>query len=207
MLVVWHFPANERFMLPVFPLALAGLLVELKHFGGMLRPGLRHPDRSQRVAAAGLAGVAGLLGLGVVAFQAYMGIVFLPEDARQHRTRAASREPAWAWIRANVPADAAMLSLDDVLLYLHTGRKAMTRPMPPFLWYREDSAGMIAWNSDNGAYAGAHGLTSFEFAGAQTAMGLDDEDRAAVAEKISKNEHWSLAYQTGPVKVYRAAGE
>ena len=53
-LVVWHFPPNERFVLPLLPLALAGLLTEMEHLSAMLRNGLRHRDAGQRVVAAGM---------------------------------------------------------------------------------------------------------------------------------------------------------
>ncbi len=59
-LVVWHFPPNERFVLPLFPLLLAGLVAELEHIWQMLRAGFRHKDFSQR-AAAGLMAAAALL--------------------------------------------------------------------------------------------------------------------------------------------------
>ena len=51
MLVIWHFPPNERFVLPLVPLAFAGLLTEMEHFVGMARAGLKHREASQRVAA------------------------------------------------------------------------------------------------------------------------------------------------------------
>ena len=205
LLLVWHFPANERFMLPVFPLALAGLLVEAEHFVNMLRAGLRHADRSQRVVAGGLMAFAGLLAAGVLGLQLYMGAAFLPDDARQHRARKIDRLKGYGWIRANLPADSAMLALDDVVLYLYTGRRAMTRPMPPFLWYREDSEGMVEWLSDNGSFARDRGLTAMEFAGAGVSLGLEDEDRASVAKKLSQNPDWALEFESGPVRIFRLA--
>jgi hypothetical protein len=205
LLLVWHFPANERFMLPVFPLALAGLVVEVEHFSGLLRAGLRHPDRSQRVVAGGLMAAAGLIAAGVLGLQLYMGAAFLPEDARQHRARKIDRLKGYGWINASLPADTALLALDDVVLYLYTGRKAMTRPMPPFLWYRQDSAGMIEWISDNAAFARRHGLTAMEFAGAGISLGLEDKDRAEAEKRLSGNPDWVLAFQSGPVRIFRAA--
>ena len=55
MLVVWHFPPTERFVLPIFPLLAAGLVVELEHLTQMLRTAFRHKDVSQRVVAGGFA--------------------------------------------------------------------------------------------------------------------------------------------------------
>ena len=50
-LAVWHYPPNERFVLPLFPLLIAGLATELEHFWNMLRKALHHKDVSQRVMA------------------------------------------------------------------------------------------------------------------------------------------------------------
>lgn len=205
LLLVWHFPANERFMLPVLPLALAGLLVEAEHFTGLLRAGLRHPDRGQRVVAGGLMAAAGLIVAAVLGLQLYMATAFLPEDARYHRARKIDRLKGYGWIKANLAANAALLSLEDPLLYLYTGRKAMTRPMPPFLWYRQDSAGMIAWIADNAGYARQHGLTALEFAGAAVSLGLDDQQKAEAEKRLSENPDWVVAFQSGPVRIYRLA--
>ena len=50
-LIIWHFPPNERLVLPLFPLALAGLIVELEHFFRLMGKGLKHAEMSQRVVA------------------------------------------------------------------------------------------------------------------------------------------------------------
>ncbi len=205
MLVVWHFPPNERFMLPVFPLALGGLLVEAEHVAAMLRSGLRHPDRSQRVVAGAMVGLTMLVVVGSLTLQAYVAAVFLPEDARDHRARRAARQPEYAWVRANLPMDEQVLSLDDVLLYLNTGRKAMRRPVPPFLWYREDHDGMVAWLSDVSGYAEAHHLDAFEFAGADATLGLEEEDREKVAKDVEGNPALTPLFAEGPVTIYQVA--
>src|SRR5579862_6593392 len=100
LLIVWHFPPNERFVLPLFPLALAGLLVEMEHFSGMLRVGMRHKDRSQRVVAAGLLTVVAGIFAGSLALQLYLDAALMPEDAHQHRVRNVERIAAYGWMRS-----------------------------------------------------------------------------------------------------------
>ena len=51
-LMLWHFPPNERFVLPLYPLLLAGLVTELAHLAKMLRAAFGHKDRGQRMVAA-----------------------------------------------------------------------------------------------------------------------------------------------------------
>ena len=61
MLIVWHFPPNERFVLPLCPLLLAGLLTEIEFIAKMLQSAFRHKDIGQRVVAAGMATVLGAI--------------------------------------------------------------------------------------------------------------------------------------------------
>jgi hypothetical protein len=202
LLLVWHFPPNERFVLPLFPLALAGLLLEGEHFAHLLRSGRQHRDRSQRVVAGGMTGFAALFAVALVALQAYVGAVYLPEDARNHRAEKAERAGAYQWLAANTPQDAAVLSADDGLLYLYTGRKAMRRPVPPFLWYREDHAGTVAWLGQPEQYARAHGLRYFDFAGIDVSLGVGDEDSAVITKKLSASEELESLHQRGKVTLY-----
>ena len=93
LLIIWHFPPNERFVYPMFPLALAGLWTELEHLTAMLRAGFQHQDRSQRVAAGFILTAVGLVFGACLVTQGYMDAVFMPEDARQYRAyRDAQRE-------------------------------------------------------------------------------------------------------------------
>lgn len=201
-LLVWHFPPNERFVLPLFPLALAGLLVEMEHFFGMLRAGLHHPERSQRVMAATLAAVAAGIVAGSLALEMYVAFAYLPEDAHNRRIINADRVAAYGWILGHVPREANILAGDDPVLFLYTGRHAISRPLPPMLWYREDRPRMVDWISNPGAFAHDHGLGYLEFAGVDARQGLSDDDREAVARAIPKNPDYAELYQGGPVTIY-----
>jgi hypothetical protein len=203
LLLVWHFPPNERFVLPLFPLALAGLWVEAEHFVGLLRVSLQHKDSGQRVVAAGMMGFAGLFAIAVLAVQAYVGGIYLPDDARHHRADKLERQAAYQWVVENTPASATVLSADDGMLYLHTGRHAMRRPVPPFLWYREDHAGTIAWLGEPAAYAREHRLDFFDFAGVDVSLGVGDDDSATIVKKIHTSTELQQVMQQGEVTLYR----
>ena len=58
-LLLWHGIPNQRLVLPLAPLLLAGFWTEAVHFGALVRTSLKHPDRSQRVVAYGFAGFLG----------------------------------------------------------------------------------------------------------------------------------------------------
>jgi hypothetical protein len=202
LLLVWHFPPNERFVLPLFPLALAGLLVEGEHFVSLLQSSRRHKDRSQRVVAVGMIGGAATFAAALLALQVYVGFVYLPADARSHRAEKLERERSYRWLAANTPQDAAVLSADDGLLYLYTGRKAMRRPVPPFLWYREDHAGTVAWLGEPEQFARAHGLAYFDFAGIDVSLGVGDEDSAAIMKKLTASRELEPLLRQGKITLY-----
>ena len=202
-LLVWHFPPNERFMLPLFPLALAGLMAEMDHLYGMLRAGLRQRDAGQRVVAAGmLLAAAGILA-GCVGLQIYVGQVLLPDQERAHRESNASRVAIYSWIRARLPQDALLLSGEDALVYLNTGRHAMRRTLPPPYWYREDHARIVDWMSNVGPFSSEHGLTYFAFSGVDFREGIGSDDREAIEKAIRTSPDLSPLYQTETAAVYR----
>ncbi|MCU1339371.1 MAG: hypothetical protein JWO19_4952 [Bryobacterales bacterium] len=203
LLVIWHFPPNERFVLPLLPLALAGLLTEADHLAGMLRTGLRHHDRGQRVVAAGFSAAVLAIAAGCLVLQLFMDASFLPADALQHRMRKIQNIAVYGWIRAKAPADASFLAADDAVLFLYTGHHAMSKPLPPALWYRQDRAGMIAWLTDLAPFARDRGLTLLHFAGVDARQGIADDDRDAIEKAIRSSPDLSLLYRTETAAVHR----
>jgi len=201
-LVVWHFPPNERFVLPLFPLALAGLLTEMEHFAAMLRAGLHHRDLSQRIAAGTLTTVVIAIFAASIALQIYVGAVYLPDDAHARRVALVDRVAGYGWIRGHVPREAKILAGDDPAVFLYTGRHATSRPLPPQLWYQEDHVRMIDWISNPGPFARAHGLTYFEFSGVDGRQGIEDEDKAVIERAIPLDPDYAELYKGGPVAIY-----
>jgi hypothetical protein len=202
-LVVWHFPPNERFVLPFLPLALAGLMTEMEHLGLMLRQGLQHRDAGQRVVAAGmLLAVASFL-VGAVTLQVYVGQVLLPEQETASRVANKDRFATYDWIRTKLPQDATLLSSEDGLVFLNTGRHAMRRTLPPPYWYREDHARIIDWMSNFRTFTQEHGLTYFAFSGIDFRQGITSSDAYAIQEAIRSSPDLSPLYQAESATVYK----
>jgi len=87
MLLVWHFPPSERFVLPLCPLLLAGLWTEGSRLAGMLKTALRHRDAGQRVVARGFAAVVvAIFGI-ALALQFYVTFFYLQDSAEQKRPK------------------------------------------------------------------------------------------------------------------------
>ena len=202
-LVVWHFPPNERFVLPFLPLALAGLMTEMEHLGSMLRTGLQHRDAGQRVVAAGMLLAMASFLVGAVTLQVYVGQVLLPEQETARRVANKDRIATYDWIRTKLPHDATLLSSEDGLVFLNTGRHAMRRTLPPPYWYREDHARIIDWMSNFQAFTQEHGLRYFAFSGIDFRQGITSDDGYAIQEAIRSSPDLSPLYQAETAAVYK----
>lgn len=188
LLVIWHFPPSERFVYPLFPLALAGLAAELNHLWTMIQSGFRHPDRSQRVVATALAGAAGLLLASSLGFQLYLTAVYLPEDARTYRDRHRIERDVLTWIKENTPPSATILTPRDPALFLATGRHAISRPVPPIYWYRQDREGTLEYARTLVPFARDHGLAYAYYNGIDFGWTvMTAEEDAETAKAIRSN--------------------
>jgi hypothetical protein len=207
MLVIWHFPPNERFVLPLAPLGFAGLVTEMEHFVGMARAGLKHREASQRVAAAVMLGLVGLMFLGAAGLQAYVGGAFLGETANEYRTRNIDYRGAYAWIRANLPQDAALLAYNDPVLYLYTGRSSISRPLPPYIWYAGDRARAVEMYRSLAPYAREHGAGYVYFTTADMRRDMDAEDVTAIEDAVHSNTAFKPIFQYGIGTIYSVDAE
>ena len=142
LLLVWHYTPDQRFVFPLYPLLLAGLWTELENICGMLRRSWRKPALADRAAALAGAGVIAAFAA-FLAFTTVFGLFrFLPSLFDAYRADLEARRPAYAWIQANTPSGASLYAYDDPMLYLYTGRKSVSLPIPPKLQYHDDQAGI-----------------------------------------------------------------
>jgi hypothetical protein len=207
MLVIWHFPPNERFVLPLAPLAFAGLLTEMEHFVTMARAGLKHREASQRVAAAVMLSLAALLFAGAAVLQAYVGGVFLGETANEYRTRNIDYRGAFAWIRANLPQDASVIAYNDPVLYLYTGRHSISRPLPPYIWYSSDHARAVELYRGVAPYALQHGVGYVYYTTKDMRRDMDADDVVDIETAIRSNPRLTPVFRYGIGTIYRVDGD
>jgi hypothetical protein len=203
MLIIWHFPPNERFVLPLIPLAFAGLLTEMEHFAGMARAGLRHRDVSQKVASAIMAGVVALVFLGSFGLQGYIGGVFMNESAQHQRERNVDLRGAYAWMRVNLPKDAAVVAYNDPVLYLYTGRESIRRPMPPYIWYSEDNAKAVELYREIATYARDHGAGYVYHTTADLRPDMGESEVAPIYKAIRSNPQLTPIFKNEMGTLYR----
>jgi hypothetical protein len=207
MLLVWHFPPNERFVLPLFPLALAGLLTEMEHFAGIARAGLRHRDVSQRIAAAIMASAVALVFVGALGLQAYVGGVYLNEEAQTQRERNVDLRGAYAWMRVNLPADAAVIAYNDPVLFLYTGRESIGRPLPPAIWYNEDHARAVELYSQIAPYAREHGAAYVYHTSVDFRRDMSEAEVGPIEDALRSNPALTPVYRRGIGTIYKVSGE
>lgn len=231
-LLIWHYPANERLVLPMFPLLLAGLVTEMEHFFGMLkgvlRPAANEPNTHSNEHASGKAprkanrrqngagnrvvgaifggGVAALLVI-AVGLQIFMSFSFLHASTAQQRGRLRERMVAYQWMRANLPAEAAVMSYDDPLVYLYSGHRGNYMPLLPRWWYAEDHKSMRDAYRNVAAYCRSRRLSYVYFTSEDLSREVGEEDRESIAKSIAANPELESLFTAGTGTVYRVRPE
>jgi hypothetical protein len=203
MLLVWHFPPNERFVLPLYPLLLAGLVTEIEHIGKMLKAALRHKDFSQRVVAAVMAAVVAIVFGAALGTEGYMTFVTLDESAEQKVAKLADQRVAYTWMAANLPPGATVLSYDDPLLYLYAHRRGNYLPLLPRWWYGGDHASMVDAYKNLESYCKERGLQYFYFTTQDLDREVGEDDRQAIERVVRANTALTPIFQYGIGTVYK----
>ena len=140
LLTVWNFVPNARFVFPLLPLLLDGLLTELRHFRDMLKVTWT-TQRGATIVIGALVAAGALWTMQRNAIAAWTYAAAIP---LQYRELAADREMAYAWIRANTPVEANFLVYEDPALRRHTGRHGIRIHCPTRLFYTNDTKALIA---------------------------------------------------------------
>ena len=125
MLLVWHYQPNQRFILPLAPLLLAGFCFAMVEGAAWVQ---RQP---RGLAVRGFAMVLALVLTGGLVLQICMDVGVVPQLARNDRANARAYRSMYTWIARNLPADANILWQDDTALYLATGRHSVSYVVPP----------------------------------------------------------------------------
>lgn len=125
---LWNYPLAGRLLLMFLPLFFVGAYRLLAGAGEACLPAVR-----SGMLAARAAGVVGFIVLGgLVLVAVYAHLWHSPHAFCQMQESRARLLPgrldAYSWIAENTRPDARIVSYEDVLLYLHTGRRGI-RPL------------------------------------------------------------------------------
>ena len=192
-LLVWHFPPNSRFLLPLFPLLLAGLATELANLRALC--GMRGRRDAPQTLVADLCAVGSR--------RLYIAIVWniralvheLPLIISQHRTVLASDRRAFAWIAQHVP-EGNFYAYDDPVFYLYTGHHAASLPVAPLPFYREDRESILRPFRSMPAFAREQHLDYVLFTAADFHRDLPEAERAEVRRILAGEKAFEPVYRS-----------
>jgi len=141
LLLVWHFPPDQRFVFPLYPLLLMGLATEVRTLCSALRLAGAKPALADRLTVAGFGTLLGAMGLFAIFCTGFGLMHVIPDLFTTYRADFEAREQAYQWIARNVPRGVNVYAYEDPIMYLYTGHKACRLPIPPkFLYHNDDAA-------------------------------------------------------------------
>ena len=111
---IWPSPLFPRYILPVLPLWIVGLLTLARYYRPAVVSG-RHSN---------IMPIWGPVATALLALSYFVQCVVCSHIATVWRSERRTLEKAYAWIAGNVPPAASVVAFRDPLLYLSTGRHA-----------------------------------------------------------------------------------
>lgn len=190
-LTVWNFVPNERFLYPLLPLLLDGLLTELRHFRDMLRV----TWTTQRGATVVLGAIVAAGALWMVERNAKASWLYAPSIPRNALAMKPDREKAYAWIRANTPESANFLTYEDPALRRHTGRHAIGIHCPTRLFYSNDNAAIYAYHMALADSMREENLQFMLIGPADLSMDIREADREKILANWKTRPELETVYQ------------
>ena len=143
LLLVWQYPPNERFLIPILPLFLFGAVTELRHLAELVRAVWRSGRTGQRVAAGLCALLFATVGLWAGGMVAAGHMVLLPGVAARYHRQSDSNQQVYRWINQNLQPGEALLTYYDAPAFLYTGHAAIRPPNFPKQYYRHDKPAVL----------------------------------------------------------------
>jgi hypothetical protein len=138
-LLIWHYPADYRFVYQMLPLYIAGLVTQLAAVVSLILESWRLRKMSNRVAAVLVSAVVALIGCGSAVSIGHGVLWELPEYYNDREVATQRMLPVYRWIGYNIAADARFAAYDDTMLYLYTGRRGYTTPILPRVVYNSEA--------------------------------------------------------------------
>lgn len=201
-LLVWHFPPDQRFVFPLYPLLLAGLATEVHNLCGALRAARAKPALADRVAIAGFSTLLAPLAAFAV-FCTVFGLVHvIPDLFATYRADFEARAHAYQWIERNVPAGANLYAYQDPVMFLYTGHKASRLPIPPKFLYHDDDRAIKKLMASMADFARSHDLDYLLLTPDDYHRDLNAKGTQGLTEAIESGEFERL-FASDRVAVYK----
>ncbi len=127
-ILVWNYGVMDRFLLPFFPLILAGIWREVQQVVSQVRSASSGKGRAEMAIVAcffGIAGAALLVGIGA----SWSGeIRAIRRESESRAALLAEKREAYAWLGENSSRDAVSIAYEDASMFLYSQRQAI-RPV------------------------------------------------------------------------------
>jgi len=203
MLLFWHYPPGDRFVLPLLPLLMAGLATELARIASTLERAWK-VKKFQALPAAVPVLLLLILLAGVALARWSYGLLQFPADCfRQFLSVRADNEAAWQWVKAHAPAVSVWLAGEAELFYLSTGRKAIGPVLPPRVLYRRAEDEVLAAIQNWLRYSRDLGVTYWLVIRSQFRLELPREGPPALERVVTSSPELQLVHQEGGFQIYR----
>jgi len=203
MLIPSYFPPNERYLLPLWPAIAAGLYFELRHILGLCRVNFAQPAWSQRLAAAAIFTLAAGVSI-AIPFNNLQGVASdLPSILSDYERLSNLKRPGYEWIRDHTPVDTRILTYDDPLLYLYTGRSGYAMPILYWLTYDCTPRRTAAYFSTTSDFMAEHNLTYALVTASDFRRDLQDDGRKALTDALSNGEFFEETYSSPGAGVFK----
>jgi len=204
-LLIWHFPPNERFTLPLLPLCLAGLFVELQNLLAMIRQVMAKPARDQKIAGGLIAALMAVAVAMSVGRHLESDFRVIPGGYEQGRLNLAEKQAAYRWMGEHLPAGERVMAYDDPTLYLFTGRYSLHRVIPTKYWYAEDQQATVECFRQIDRFAGDRGFRYLYVNASDFRRDLADEEKTAVMKAFQTHAALKAVFQTPGGTIYELA--
>jgi hypothetical protein len=207
LLLPWNWPPNERYLIPIWPAIAAGFYTEMRHLYASCRTVFRRPEYSQKIVAVGILGFAAAACC-MIPLHNYDGTVKnLPLVFQYYEKMMAARAPGYAWIRANLPQDAQVLTYDDPLFYLQTGRRGLAMPIVHWLVYGVNAKRLEAFFATTPEFMREHHLDFVLMTDGDFHRDLETPGRDAFQLALNHQGWFEPLLQSPGAQVYRLKAE
>jgi hypothetical protein len=96
-----------------------------------------------------------------------------------------------------------VLSYDDPLLYLYTGRRGNRLTLPPRWWYAEDHDAIVGAFRNVVEYCRSRGLQYVYYRPDDGGDEMDQDDRSKIERVVHENPRLEPVFQAGSGTIYR----
>jgi hypothetical protein len=207
MLIPSYFPPNERYMLPLWPALAVGLYFEFRHIWGLCRVNFAQPALSPRLAAAAILTAGAVVAI-AIPWNNLQGIASdLPSILGDYERLSNLKRPGYEWIRDHTPVDTRILTYDDPLLYLYTGRTGYAMPILYWLTYDCTPRRTAAYFRTTTDFMAEHNLTYALVTASDFRRDLQDGGRKALTNALSDGEFFEETYSSPGTGIFKLKSE